>query len=138
MPKIKDMPVPLHDRWKEKISQSNVLTRLIKHFNGELDPPLDQTQVQIGLAFVRKVLPDLKSVDISGRIEHQHMSRLELEHRLIALGRDPKQVWQELETRHQTEAKSLKVGDNSGAIDPQSIAQQPQLPEIIEETEAEE
>lgn len=137
MPKIKDMEISIADRWRERISRAKILERLLKHYAGELDPPLDQGQINIGLNLIRKILPDLKSVDVSGRIEHQHFSRLELEARLIALGRDPEQVWQELEKRHQIDGKSLKLGDNSGAIDPQSIAQTTQVIESSEETEAE-
>jgi hypothetical protein len=140
MPKIKQLQVPLHDRWKDRISRAKVLERLLKHYQGELDPPMDQSQVTIGLRLLDKILPSLKAVDVSGRIEHQHLTRLELEARLIALGRDPADVWQQLEKRHTIEAKSLKVKDNSlngtAAADSQATAPGPQPVDNEGETDA--
>jgi hypothetical protein len=125
-----DIQATISERWRDRISKAKILERLLKHYAGLLDPPLDQGQITIGLKLVSKIMPDLKSVDVSGRIEHIHMSRLELEGRLVALGRDPNEVWQSLEKRHKIQALAL---NGKGAIDSVSTAHDTQDVDIIEE-----
>jgi hypothetical protein len=49
---------------RQKIQNSKVLNRLIQHVEGELK--LDKSQVSAGLGLLKKVLPDLASVEVSG------------------------------------------------------------------------
>lgn len=52
------------DDVRVKIANGNVLNRLQKHFDGEVD--LSPTQVQVGLALLKKFLPDLQAIELSG------------------------------------------------------------------------
>lgn len=45
----------------EKIKVGVILDRLMKHFAGEVE--MSSTQVTVGLALLKKVLPDLKQSD---------------------------------------------------------------------------
>ena len=121
------------DRWRKRIEAANVMARLLKHYAGELDPPMDQGQINIGLRLLDKVMPSLKSVDVSGRIEHTHMTRLELEGRLVAMGRDPNEVWQSLEKRHTIQG--LTNGSDK-ASDSESTAHDTQAIDNAEESDA--
>lgn len=51
-----------------KIQNSNILNALIEHVNGKRE--MSATQVSAGIALLRKVLPDLQSVELSGNEEH--------------------------------------------------------------------
>ena len=57
------------ERSIEKIRNGNILDRLIKHVNGELE--LSATQCTTGIALLKKHLPDTKAVEmnIGGGIE---------------------------------------------------------------------
>lgn len=50
-----------------KIQNSNILNSLIEHVEGKRE--MSATQVQAGLGLLRKVLPDLASVDHTGSVE---------------------------------------------------------------------
>jgi hypothetical protein len=50
------------DRVRQKIADSNVVLRLTRAFNGEIE--LSQSQVAIGLAFLKKLVPDLQSQQV--------------------------------------------------------------------------
>lgn len=52
---------------RTKISNSKIFNRLLKHAEGTLE--MSPTQVQVGLALMKKVLPDLSSVAIT---DHSH------------------------------------------------------------------
>jgi len=52
---------------RDKIKNSNILNALIQHAVGERD--MSSTQVQAGLGLLKKVMPDLKSVDHTGEVE---------------------------------------------------------------------
>ena len=56
--------------WRAKIRAGNIATRLLKCFAGELE--LTKGQIQIGLKFLDKFMPDLKSVEVSGDVTHNH------------------------------------------------------------------
>ena len=81
------------ERYRKKISEGNILDRLLKHFHNQLRVPLDNGQVMLGIKLVGKVLPDLQSIEVSGAINVNVMNRLELDARMITLGRDPSTVW---------------------------------------------
>lgn len=60
-----------------KISNSNILNRLLKHMEGEVE--LTQTQVTVGLALLKKVMPDLQAIQHSGDENNpiNHVHRIE-------------------------------------------------------------
>jgi hypothetical protein len=61
----------LHDKWRENIRTAKVLDRLIDSFSGNLE--LTDQQVKIGLALLKKTLPDLTSsesdINVTGEID---------------------------------------------------------------------
>lgn len=54
----------MDDSHRVKIQNSNVLNALIEHVEGRRE--MSGTQVTAGVALLRKVLPDLSSVTLSG------------------------------------------------------------------------
>jgi hypothetical protein len=65
------MPVRIrkihHDEYtKAKIKASNIITRLQKHINGEIE--MVPSAVTAALGLLKKVVPDLTSVEHSGEI----------------------------------------------------------------------
>ena len=99
----------LPDRWRKKLSDAGVLARLIKHFNNELDVPLDNGQVQLGVAFMRKLIPDLQATTVEVNINHSAMNVHELSARLSSLGYQPEQVWNQLNNNN--------IIEHVGAVD---------------------
>lgn len=63
---------PYNERIREKIQTAMVADRLIKAFNGEVD--LTPSQVSIGLALIKKVVPDQKAVEqnVTGELKQTH------------------------------------------------------------------
>jgi hypothetical protein len=57
---------PYPEKAKDRIRQAKILNRLIKHFNGEQE--LSQSQVNVGLRLLGKLLPDLKAVEQTGEV----------------------------------------------------------------------
>lgn len=49
---------------RDKIANSNILNRLVKHAEGAED--MSQSEVNAGLALLKKVMPDLKSIEHTG------------------------------------------------------------------------
>lgn len=54
----------LTEEHRDKIRKSNILSRLIEHAEGNND--MSSTQVQAALGLLKKALPDLSAVEISG------------------------------------------------------------------------
>ncbi len=52
---------------RAKIANSNILNRLIRHAEGLED--MKQTEVTSGLALLKKVLPDLQSIQIDAKAD---------------------------------------------------------------------
>src|SRR5258708_11495445 len=52
------------DEHRQKISDSNILTYLIQHVQGERN--MSATQVNAGIALLRKIMPDLAATELSG------------------------------------------------------------------------
>ena len=52
------------DEHRLKIANSNILSRLIKCAEGEID--VSSTQAQVGLGLLRKIMPDLSNTQHSG------------------------------------------------------------------------
>ena len=50
----------LSDRWRSNISNSNILTRLIKFAEGHID--MTPAQANTGLRLIGKILPDRDSI----------------------------------------------------------------------------
>lgn len=60
---------PQHDeRTRAKIQASQIINRLTDHLNGKCE--LSATQVRAGEILLRKVMPDLSTTHIEGRIDH--------------------------------------------------------------------
>jgi len=118
------------ERTRQKIVDANIISRLLKHYRGELEYPMDAGQINIGLKLLNKVLPDLKSVDVRGRVDVQIESRLELEGRLLAMGQNPDEVWQSLENRH---VIAVDPPVDVVETDSQSVADEAQMPLLIDD-----
>jgi len=58
-----------------KIQNSNILNALIEHASGERE--MSSTQVSAGLGLLKKVMPDLSSVELSGEVTLSHEQALE-------------------------------------------------------------
>lgn len=58
--------LPPKERTIEKIKAGMVLERLLNHVNGKLD--LTSTQCTVGIALLKKYIPDMKSIEHSGAI----------------------------------------------------------------------
>ncbi len=54
----------MSDEHRLKIQNSNILSYLIEHITG--DRKMSQTQVTAGIALMKKTLPDLAAVTVSG------------------------------------------------------------------------
>ena len=54
----------MSDEHRVKIQNSNILNALIEHVSGERE--MSATQVSAGIALMKKTLPDLAAVTISG------------------------------------------------------------------------
>jgi hypothetical protein len=129
MPKLASemnhLRAPLNERWRKRISEANILDRLLQHFAGTLKPPLTASQVQVGLKLVSKVMPDLKAVEVKGYVAHLAMNRQELENRLTALGYSPDEVWDRLEGK--TQQKQQVIESDGKDTDTKSVDQDTQV-----------
>ena len=65
-PRGRPKGVTLTEEHRDKIRKSNILSRLIKHAEGDEKVEMTATQVQAALALMKKVLPDLSSVEHTG------------------------------------------------------------------------
>lgn len=65
---------PHTQKAKDRIRTGMILRRLLKHFKGELE--LSASQVNVGLALLKKKLPDLKQTEHTGEISHKHTQEL--------------------------------------------------------------
>lgn len=61
-----------------KIQNSNILKALMDHVDGKRD--MNATQVTAGIALLKKVLPDLQSIELSGNPDSpiETVTRIEL------------------------------------------------------------
>lgn len=53
----------IDNAWREKIRASNILHRLIEHAEGKIE--MTASQVRTGLALLRKILPDLATLQVN-------------------------------------------------------------------------
>lgn len=54
----------MSEEHRVKIQNSNILNALLEHVTGDRD--MSSTQVSAGIALLKKTLPDLSSVEVSG------------------------------------------------------------------------
>jgi hypothetical protein len=59
---------------RSKIGNSRILSRLIDHVEGKID--LTASQVTAGLGLLRKVMPDMASVEHSGEVITHYVAEL--------------------------------------------------------------
>ena len=61
-----------------KITKSNILTALLQHVEGKRE--MSATQVTAGLGLLKKVFPDLQSIELSGDPDSpiEHVTRVDL------------------------------------------------------------
>ncbi len=57
-----------------KIQNSNILNALIEHAEGKRE--MSSTQVTAGLGLLKKVMPDLASMELSGNVTLSHEDAL--------------------------------------------------------------
>lgn len=62
------MVKPRDPAWKDKNRAGALMTRLEQHAKGEIE--LTQTQINAAKIVLSKVIPDLKSVEHSGKVDH--------------------------------------------------------------------
>lgn len=65
----------MSDEHRVKIANSNILNRLIKAALGEVE--MSSVQAQIALGLMKKVMPDLASVEHSGDVTHNYAEVLD-------------------------------------------------------------
>lgn len=90
MPKVRGRVAGfrMSDEHRLKIQNSNILKVLIQHAQGERD--MSATQVTAGIALLKKVLPDLQAIELSGDPDNpvQHVHTVELIGRIAAKAND--------------------------------------------------
>lgn len=57
-------PYVMSQEHRDKIKNSNILNALIEHVVGERE--MSATQVTAGVALLKKVMPDVQSIEITG------------------------------------------------------------------------
>lgn len=57
--------IVLSDEWKEKIQASQLMNRLMKHFDGEIE--LTKTQIDVAKILLSKIVPDLARTELTGK-----------------------------------------------------------------------
>ena len=57
----------MDDSHRVKIQNSNILNALIEHVDGRRE--MSSTQVSAGIALLKKVLPDLSTVEVKGNAD---------------------------------------------------------------------
>lgn len=62
---------------RDKIAKSNILNRLIQFAEGDEKVKMTSTQVTAALGLLRKCLPDLQSVEMSGDPERPIVTTVE-------------------------------------------------------------
>src|SRR4051812_33876753 len=65
----------MSDEHRVKIQNSNILNALIEHCTGQRE--MSATQVSAGLGLLKKVMPDMASVEHSGEIATRHEDALD-------------------------------------------------------------
>lgn len=74
----------MSDEHRAKIQNSNILNALVEHAEGKRE--MGSTQVTAALGLLKKVMPDLAAMELSGDKENPIESRQEIVMRIV----DPK------------------------------------------------
>ncbi len=61
---------------RDKIRQSNILSYLVRHVEGERE--MSATQVQAGLGLLKKVMPDMQFSEIQADVNVEYPDSIEL------------------------------------------------------------
>ena len=85
------------ERWRTKISQSNIFAELLKFCEGKL--AMEPHRAAACLKLVGKFLPDLQAATLDININHQSMDKLELEARAHVLGINPNELWHSIDNQ---------------------------------------
>jgi len=71
MPK-KERKGTVGEMWRERIRAGKILAKLMKHVEGEVE--MSATQIRAAEILLKKVLPDLSSIEHKGNVEHRHLT----------------------------------------------------------------
>ena len=82
-------------RWRNKISSSHILHRLVQYSEGRID--MEPARAMVGLKLIDKILPSLKQIEVNNTHDISKLAKYELDARMIALGHNPKHVWQSID-----------------------------------------
>ena len=58
--------------WRQRIQTGQILRRLMDHVEGKIE--LSATQIRAAEILLRKILPDLSSIEYKGNVEHRHIT----------------------------------------------------------------
>ena len=75
MPGPKKGTIRLTQEHRDKIAKSKILQRLIAHAEGDED--MRQTEVNAGIALLKKYLPDLSATELTATVDHTHTEKVE-------------------------------------------------------------
>lgn len=78
-------PFMMSDEHRVKIQNSNILSCLLKHVEGKQE--MSATQVTAGIALLKKVMPDISSIEISGPDD----APIEVIHKIELIGKNASQ-----------------------------------------------
>lgn len=70
-------------RWKDKIKAGQLMNRVLKHANGEIE--MTKSQLQAAQIYLKKVIPDLSATTVSGDKDNPLFG--DPDARLVELGR---------------------------------------------------
>ncbi len=66
--------ITLSEDWKDRIKVGEILARLNRHVNNKCK--MSTTQIAAAKLLLSKLVPDLKSIEHSGSIEHHHVAEM--------------------------------------------------------------
>lgn len=89
---------------KEMIQSTQIVNRLQKHFNGELDKPLDATQLKAAEMLLARSLPTLSAVEQTNVNPMDEMSETQLLQMLRAIIEKHPEVLAQLNTENTTQS----------------------------------
>ena len=75
----------LTDSWKTKIKASMIMNRLIDHYLGKLEVPLDVTQIKAAEVVLARLVPTLSAVEQTVIDDRDRATEPELQAKLVAM-----------------------------------------------------
>ena len=103
-------------RWRDKISQSNILHRLLEDFHNRLEVPLTPAQIGLGMRLIGKILPDLSAIALDVRVTGASLNKLELEARANILGVNVDNLWNDVNNQQVIEHQPIVQDDNEQPV----------------------